>query len=63
MPLFTRIFYLFLWNLIYLTGACAKEMRPEQDTGTACHAGTSSEKRQGHDTYLQKGGDSNFPQA
>ena len=63
MPLFTRIFYLLLWNLIYLTGACGKEIRPDQVTDIACYAGTSSEKRQGYDAYLQKGGDSNFPQA
>lgn len=52
--LFTRIFYLFLWNWTYLTGACVKEIRTDQDAATGCYAGTSPEKRQGHDAYLQE---------
>lgn len=50
--LFTRIFCMFLWNWFHFTGACVKEVRPNQDTGAACYTGTSSEKRQGHDTCL-----------
>lgn len=54
---------MFLWNWFHFTGACVKEVRPNQDTGAACYTGTSSEKMQGHDTYLQEDWDVNFSQA